>query len=132
MKNHFDDRLPINMPGNSFSSSLLNESFDHLKHFNHNKTLDDDFSCNTRNLLISAPYWESKHKHVDLSDTSLSPQLGNNMKQSDGHLQIKSPLYTLNSSKTRTEKYKSHLFNWYRNNIERSNSANPAITEREV
>lgn len=80
--------------------------------------------------MISAPYRDT-NKGVDLSETSLSPSLGN-MKPSDPHLHIKSPLYSLNSSKTWTDKYKSHLFNRYWSNIEWSNSANPAITEWEV
>ena len=40
--NCFEEKYPIHIPGTSFSSSLLNESFDVLK-FN-NKTLDEDFS----------------------------------------------------------------------------------------
>lgn len=123
--NGFEEKRHVHIPGTSFSSSLLNESFDQLKFTN--KTLDEDFSSQTWNLLISAPYRDNKG--VELSESSLSPSLG---KPSDPHLHIKSPLYSLNSSKTWTDKYKSHLFNRYWSNIERSNSANPAITEWEV
>lgn len=39
----FEDKHPIHIPGTSFSSSLLNESFDVLKLKNKTQTLDDDF-----------------------------------------------------------------------------------------
>ena len=99
MKNRFEDKQHIHIPGNSFSSSILNESFEVLKNIR-GSTLDEDISSQTRNLLIKAPFKDyNQNKH---SESSLSPKL----RQSD---KIISPLYSLNSSKARTDKYKSHL-----------------------
>jgi hypothetical protein len=43
VKNRFEEKHHIHIPGNSFSSSLLNESFEVLKGMRHH-TLDEDFS----------------------------------------------------------------------------------------
>lgn len=46
MKNRFEDKPHIHIPGTSYSSSMLNESFEGPKNIKSN-TIDDDFSVQT-------------------------------------------------------------------------------------
>lgn len=127
VKNKFDDwSWKVHIPGNSISSSILNDSLDMFKSLKNAQTLEDEISSHTRNLLISAPYRENI---VELSESSLSPPQGS--KQSMQLLKNKSPLYSLNNQKTRKD-HNNLIFSWkYKTHIERSSSAQ-AVTEREI
>lgn len=67
---------------------------------------------------------------MELSESSLSPTRG--LKRGYLGSSQKSPLYTLNSTKARAKKY-NHLLQRYKSkHIERSSSANTAMSEREI
>lgn len=115
VKNKFEEDRPnrnqIHIPANSIS----NDSFDFFNSLK-NQTLD------SRGRM---PYRENM---VELSESSISPTRDTGT-ISQGYIN-KSPLYSLNPTNARAEKYKTHLLNKYKSHIERSNSANTAgITE---
>ena len=118
VKNQFDEDRPhnktnIHIPANSIS----NDSFDFFSSAK-NRTIDDGGRM---------PYRENMG---ELSETSVSPTWDTGT-ISAGYIN-KSPLYSLNPSNARAEKYKNHLLSKYKSHIERSNSANTAgLTDRD-
>jgi len=126
VKNNFDRTSHPKIPANSISSILLNDSLDAFRQFSGATINDEDRTQNTNKLLRDA----YRDNLMELSESSLSPTRG--LKRGYLGSSQKSPLYTLNSTKAWAKKY-NHLLQRYKSkHIERSSSANTAMSEREI